>query len=63
MAEKSIFRFGGSSSNNAEDYTGGITKFKFQELSAATKNFAQESLLGEGEYGRTFKGCLKRSGQ
>ncbi|XP_026391064.1 serine/threonine-protein kinase PBL27-like isoform X5 [Papaver somniferum] len=62
MAKKSIFRFGGSSSNNAEDDTG-ITKFKFQELAAATKNFAPESLLGEGENGRTFKGCLKRSGQ
>ncbi|KAI3833856.1 hypothetical protein MKX03_002196, partial [Papaver bracteatum] len=62
MAKESIFRFSGSSSNNAEDYTG-ITKFKFQELAAATKNFASESLLGEGEYGRTFKGCLKRSGQ
>ncbi|KAI3879162.1 hypothetical protein MKW98_028729 [Papaver atlanticum] len=60
--KKLIFRFGGSSSNNAEDYTG-ITKFKFQELAAATKNFASESLLGEGEYGRTFKGCLQRSGQ
>ncbi|KAI3830467.1 hypothetical protein MKW98_030630 [Papaver atlanticum] len=61
MAKKLIFRFGGSSSNNAEDYTG-ITKFKFRKLAAATKNFAPESLLGEGEYGRTFKGCLKRSG-
>ncbi|KAI3833857.1 hypothetical protein MKX03_002197 [Papaver bracteatum] len=64
MAKKSIFRFGRSSAGNieAEDYTG-ITKFKFQELSAATKNFAAEFLLGVGEYGRTFKGCLKRSGQ
>ncbi|KAI3949084.1 hypothetical protein MKW92_030847, partial [Papaver armeniacum] len=63
MEKKSFFRFGGSSSNNAEDYTGGITKFMFQELAEATKNFAPESLLGKGEYGRTFKGCLKRSGQ
>ncbi|KAI3949087.1 hypothetical protein MKW92_030850 [Papaver armeniacum] len=62
MANKSIFRFGGSSSNNGKDYTG-ITKFKFQELAAATENFAPESLLGEGEYGRTFKGCLKSSRQ
>ncbi|KAI3961323.1 hypothetical protein MKX01_007037 [Papaver californicum] len=58
-----FLRFGGSSSNDAaEDYTG-ITKFKFQELAAATENFAPESLLGEGLYGRTFKGCLKSSGQ
>ncbi|KAI3887964.1 hypothetical protein MKW92_036720 [Papaver armeniacum] len=62
MANKSIFKFVGSSSNNVEDHTC-ITKFKFQELSAATEDFAPESLLGEGEYGRTFKGCLKSTGQ
>ncbi|RZC64350.1 hypothetical protein C5167_008045 [Papaver somniferum] len=62
MAKKTIFRFGGSPSNNVEDYAS-ITKFKFQELAAATENFAPESLLGEGEYGRTFKGCLKSNGQ
>ncbi|KAI3879161.1 hypothetical protein MKW98_028728 [Papaver atlanticum] len=64
MAKKSIFRFGRSSAGNieAEDYTG-IKKFKFQELAVATKNFAAEFLLGEEEYGCTFKGCLKRSGQ
>ncbi|KAI3833858.1 hypothetical protein MKX03_002198, partial [Papaver bracteatum] len=63
MAKKSIFRSGGGSpSSNVEDCAG-ITKFKFQELAAATENFAPESLLGEGEYGRTFIGCLKSSGQ
>ncbi|RZC64352.1 hypothetical protein C5167_008039 [Papaver somniferum] len=53
-------RFGGSSSNDAEDNTAGaVTKFKYQELEAATNNFAVESLLGEGEHGRTYKGWLK----
>ncbi|MCL7047354.1 hypothetical protein MKW94_005879 [Papaver nudicaule] len=41
-----------SSNGDAEDDTS-ITKFTFQELAAATRNFAPESLLGEGEYGRT----------
>ncbi|RZC46883.1 hypothetical protein C5167_039846 [Papaver somniferum] len=65
MPQISIFRFGRSSAGNidAEDYTSSITKFKFQELAAATKNFAAELLLDEEEYGRTFKGCLNLSGQ
>ncbi|XP_026391055.1 probable serine/threonine-protein kinase PBL7 isoform X2 [Papaver somniferum] len=62
MAKKSSFKFVGSSSNNVEDHTC-ITKFKFQELAAATKDFASQSLFGQGEYRRTFKGCLKSSGQ
>ncbi|KAI3958815.1 hypothetical protein MKX01_023491 [Papaver californicum] len=57
-----ILRFGGSSNSDAEDYTT-VTKFEYQELAAATNNFAPESLLGEGKYGRTFRGCLKSSGQ
>ncbi|RZC46885.1 hypothetical protein C5167_039845 [Papaver somniferum] len=55
---------GGSSSSVAEDYTAGaVTKFKYGELEAATNNFAIESLLGEGEHGRTYKGRLKRTRQ
>ncbi|XP_026384760.1 receptor-like cytoplasmic kinase 185 [Papaver somniferum] len=52
-------RFGGSSRSDAN----GHTVFKFQELAAATRNLAPESLLGEGGYGRSYRGCLKRSGQ
>ncbi|KAI3887968.1 hypothetical protein MKW92_036724 [Papaver armeniacum] len=69
MANKNsgLFRFrrlAGSSSSDAEDYTAGaVTKFKYRELEAATNNFAIESLLGEGEHGRTYKGRLKRSRQ
>ncbi|XP_029120919.2 probable serine/threonine-protein kinase PBL23 [Elaeis guineensis] len=33
--------------------------FKFQELAAATKNFSTSNLLGEGGFGRVYKGCLE----
>ncbi|KAI3888659.1 hypothetical protein MKX03_027237, partial [Papaver bracteatum] len=53
-----ILRYCGSSNSDAEDCTA-VTKFTFQELAAATGNFAPESLLGKW----TFRGCLKSSGQ
>lgn len=37
--------------------------FKFAQLSAATKNFRTESLLGEGGFGRVYKGRLEKSNQ
>lgn len=37
--------------------------FTFRELAAATKNFRQESLLGEGGFGRVYKGRLETTGQ
>lgn len=37
--------------------------FTFRELAMATKNFRQECLLGEGGFGRIFKGTLKENGQ
>lgn len=37
--------------------------FTFRELATATKNFRQECLLGEGGFGRVYKGRLERSGQ
>ncbi|GAB4855811.1 hypothetical protein Ancab_024456 [Ancistrocladus abbreviatus] len=37
--------------------------FTFRELAMATKNFRQECLLGEGGFGRVFKGKLQSSGQ
>ncbi|KAI3943138.1 hypothetical protein MKW92_000749 [Papaver armeniacum] len=52
----------GSSSSVAAGHTA-VTKFEFKELAAATKNFSPDSLLGEGEHGSTFKGCLKSSEQ
>ncbi|KAF8392552.1 hypothetical protein HHK36_022897 [Tetracentron sinense] len=37
--------------------------FTFRELAATTKNFQSESLLGEGGFGRVYKGHLESTGQ
>lgn len=37
--------------------------FTFRELATATKNFRQECLLGEGGFGRVYKGTLQSTGQ
>ncbi|KAF6144324.1 hypothetical protein GIB67_024551 [Kingdonia uniflora] len=37
--------------------------FTFRELASATKNFRQECLLGEGGFGRVYKGRLENGGQ
>lgn len=35
-----------------------LTSFTFSDLKAATKNFRPESFLGEGGFGRVFKGWV-----
>ena len=40
-----------------------LKTFTFRELATATKNFRQECLLGEGGFGRVYKGTLKSTGQ
>ncbi|XP_072964209.1 serine/threonine-protein kinase PBS1-like [Typha angustifolia] len=37
--------------------------FTFRELAAATKNFRPECFLGEGGFGRVYKGCLESTGK
>ncbi|KAK9282253.1 hypothetical protein L1049_005167 [Liquidambar formosana] len=37
--------------------------FTFRDLATATKNFRQECLVGEGGFGRVYKGRLESSGQ
>lgn len=45
-------------SNNIEAET-----FTFRDLATATKNFRQECLIGEGGFGRVYKGKLEKTGQ
>lgn len=47
---------GDATNINAQNYT-------FRELATATKNFRQECLLGEGGYGRVYKGVIPATGQ
>lgn len=37
--------------------------FTFRELATATKNFRPESFLGEGGFGRVYKGRLDATGK
>ncbi|KAL1340033.1 hypothetical protein AAHE18_U088300 [Arachis hypogaea] len=37
--------------------------YTFRELATATKNFRQECLLGEGGFGRVYKGVIPATGQ
>lgn len=48
-----------------KDGSGKITAqtFSFRELAAAAKNFRAECLLGEGGFGRVYKGHLERTNQ
>ncbi|KAL2549388.1 putative serine/threonine-protein kinase PBL25 [Forsythia ovata] len=49
--------------NTVENEDNSVKSFTFRELAAATKNFRQKCLLGEGGFGRVFKGTLQSSGQ
>ncbi|PPD69390.1 hypothetical protein GOBAR_DD33735 [Gossypium barbadense] len=47
----------------AEDGNIEAQAFTFRELAAATKNFRQECVLGEGGFGKVYKGTLQGTGQ
>ena len=47
---------GGSGSITAQTFT-------FRELATATKNFRPECLLGEGGFGRVYKGYMESTNQ
>ncbi|KAG0495225.1 hypothetical protein HPP92_006219 [Vanilla planifolia] len=40
-----------------------VITFTFRELATATKNFRADFLLGEGSFGRVYKGCFESTGQ
>ncbi|KAK6232469.1 hypothetical protein SCA6_002542 [Theobroma cacao] len=50
-------------SNQVESGNIPVQTFNFRELAAATKNFRQECLLGEGGFGRVYRGTLQATGQ
>lgn len=58
----------GNNNNNRTDHgsspvengdSSNAKTFTFRELASATKNFRQECLIGEGGFGRVFKGTLQ----
>ncbi|XP_076956114.1 putative serine/threonine-protein kinase PBL7 [Bidens hawaiensis] len=53
---KEVIKDGGSDHLAAQTFT-------FRELAAATKNFRDDCLLGEGGFGRVYKGRLESSNQ
>uniref|UniRef100_A0A1D1ZEB1 non-specific serine/threonine protein kinase n=1 Tax=Anthurium amnicola TaxID=1678845 RepID=A0A1D1ZEB1_9ARAE len=53
---------GKSSPPLVDDRSGRAHRFAFRELAAATRNFKDANLLGEGGFGKVFKGRLE-SGQ
>lgn len=57
-----------SSQENKQDDASNMAEpaaqtFLFRELAVATNNFRPECLLGEGGFGRVYKGCLESTGQ
>ncbi|KAL5834486.1 hypothetical protein ACOSQ4_013983 [Xanthoceras sorbifolium] len=53
----------GESNGQVENKNINAQTFTFRELASATKNFRQETLLGEGGFGRVYKGTLPTNGQ
>ncbi|KAH0738337.1 hypothetical protein KY290_037042 [Solanum tuberosum] len=51
------------SSNKGESQNIAAQTFTFRELATATKNFRSECLIGEGGFGRVYKGHLNKTGQ
>ncbi|KAK4353459.1 hypothetical protein RND71_028977 [Anisodus tanguticus] len=49
----------GDKVNPAENGDSNAKTYTFRELASATKNFKQECLIGEGGFGRVFKGTLQ----
>ncbi|EPS70790.1 hypothetical protein M569_03967, partial [Genlisea aurea] len=50
-----------SAAGESENLT--VKSYTFRDIASATKNFRQECLLGEGGFGKVFKGMLQSTGQ
>jgi hypothetical protein len=53
-------------SSSPKDANGNVISaqtFTFRELATATRNFRPKCFLGEGGFGRVYKGCLESTGQ
>jgi len=48
--------------NEAQNNNIAAQTFNFRQLATATKNFRQECLIGEGGFGRVYKGQLDKTG-
>mgnify|MGYP002775612318 FL=1 len=55
-SSKEFFRNGSERRISAQTFT-------YWELAAATKNFRSECFLGEGGFGRVYRGTLEKTGQ
>ncbi|KAF5741257.1 serine/threonine-protein kinase [Tripterygium wilfordii] len=49
--------------NNNNNNNIAAQTFTFRELATATRNFRHECLIGEGGFGRVYKGRLEKTGQ
>ena len=45
------------------DSSNNVRIFKFRELATATKDFKDESFIGQGGFGAVYKGKLEKTGQ
>ncbi|GAQ85143.1 hypothetical protein KFL_002210080 [Klebsormidium nitens] len=49
---------GGKCSSDGQNTTNGLNRYTFKELSQATGGWAPENVLGEGGFGKVYKGVL-----
>lgn len=50
-----------SKSRESDQISVSANTFTFRELASATKNFRADCLLGEGGFGRVYKGWLEKA--
>ncbi|XP_038717532.1 probable serine/threonine-protein kinase PBL21 isoform X5 [Tripterygium wilfordii] len=62
LVENEKLNGNGHGKNSSQTSDGGARSFPFRELATATRNFREANLIGEGGFGRVYKGRLE-SGQ